>query len=315
MRATRSPIRTSIRLPTWGQGTEKKRRWTWSGSRDAPWPWPRWASSKGSAGKAASPAVPPPGRSRRPCRAAAHGVVAPPYPGSSRSPFTHRRHGANSRPAPEAVPGIGHVALHSRLVLGLPHPAGVEEDPVVLGQLGIGAVDQRVIDVGREHPGLQGCRPGSPRRRPEEGEGGDVGRHPCRLIADQHRPTKTLRLKGRVITKPHTRRRWSNGSSQDPDSPSRPRPPHPAGSPPCAPSPGRHCQCPGCASARSGGRSEAHRQPPLVAQSLPHRRHRARRQAVDDCRMEPHHLLSLSRPSASPARRTARALAAPTPDA
>jgi hypothetical protein len=88
---------------------------------------------------------------------------------------------------PERVADVGHRPFHTRLVPRLLPPRGVHEGPEVGGQIGVAAVDLRVVEVGAVDAGAEVVDDG-PRRHPaEEGEGGHVRRGPGARVEAQHR--------------------------------------------------------------------------------------------------------------------------------
>ena len=89
--------------------------------------------------------------------------------------------------APEAVPDIRHRPLDPRLVPGLQRPGRVDQAAVMRGELGIGPVDLRVVEVGLVDPGLQVVRHQPGRDAAEERERLDVALGPGPLVHLQHR--------------------------------------------------------------------------------------------------------------------------------
>ena len=154
------------------------------GSRVRPWPSASWRARRGAAagpggarprGRRRPPpaCAPASGRARR-CPATASDQVAACARIVARS--------MNSRPAEEAVAHVGHHALDARLVLGVRHPRRVDEAAVVVGELGVAAV-QRAGRRGRpSRRRCPGCRaPGDAgsrrrtRRRPRGRPGTRAG--------------------------------------------------------------------------------------------------------------------------------------------
>ena len=88
---------------------------------------------------------------------------------------------------PERVADIGHRAFHPQFVLRFPRAGGVDQGAVVLGQLGIGAIDLRVVQIRLVHPGLEVVRHQPGRDPAEELERGHVRLGPGTLIHPQHR--------------------------------------------------------------------------------------------------------------------------------
>jgi hypothetical protein len=75
-----------------------------------------------------------------------------------RRPGLHLRQAGELPAPPERVPDIRHRPLHLRLVTRLPRSCRIYQAAVMRGQLSIGAVDPRVIQVRPVHPGLQVVR-------------------------------------------------------------------------------------------------------------------------------------------------------------
>jgi hypothetical protein len=76
----------------------------------------------------------------------------------------------NSRPFQPRVPDIGHLPLDAGLVLRFAGPRRVDQDAVVRGELGIGLVQLRVVEVGLFHASLQIVRDQPGRAAAEERE-------------------------------------------------------------------------------------------------------------------------------------------------
>ena len=121
----------------------------------------------------------------------------------------------------ERVAGIGHRSFHPGLVPRFEGPSRVDQRAVVGGQLGKGPVDQRVIEVRGDHPGLEvvGHDRAAGRRRRT--------RRPATWASTQERwsifstgRTNMSREKASTMMKPHTRRQRSvAGSNQRPNNP------------------------------------------------------------------------------------------------
>ena len=148
------------------------------------------ASTNGSAGSGLSASF-----SAAANTAAGRGAVqrtARPGPGDLGAPAfrlgLHLRQAGELPPAPERVPHVRHRPLDPRLVGGPEHPRRVREEPVVRGQLGIGPVDLRVIQVRPVHPGLEVVRDQPGRHPAEERERRHVAFAPPLLVQPDHRP-------------------------------------------------------------------------------------------------------------------------------
>jgi hypothetical protein len=89
---------------------------------------------------------------------------------------------------PERVPDIRHRTLHLRLVTRLPGPGRVYQAAVVGGQLRIGPVDLRVIQVRPVHPGLEVVGDQPRRDSAEELERRHMALGPRPLIHLDHGP-------------------------------------------------------------------------------------------------------------------------------
>ena len=109
------------------------------------------------------------GRLEHPQRLAALQRPRIPQPGDLAAPAhrvaLHLGQRAELAASPERVPHIGHGSFHPGFVLGFERPRGVDQGAVVGGQLGVGPVDLRVIQVGFVHPGLEVVTH-QPRRHP-----------------------------------------------------------------------------------------------------------------------------------------------------
>ena len=120
---------------------------------------------------------------------------------------------AGELPAPpEAVADIRHRPFHLRLVLRLAGPGRVDQAAVMRGQLGIGPVDLRVIQIRPVHPGLQVVRHQPGRHSAEEPERRDMALGPRMLVhaddrADEHVPRAAQHHRERVHRVPASRRR------------------------------------------------------------------------------------------------------------
>ena len=93
--------------------------------------------------------------------------------------------------APEAVADIRHRPFHPGLVAGLQRPGRVDQAAVMGGELGIGPVELRVVEVGLVDPGLQVVRNQAGRDAAEEGERLDMALDPGPLVHLQHRAGRT----------------------------------------------------------------------------------------------------------------------------
>lgn len=120
-------------------------------------------------------------------------VQRPARPRAGDLPRPHQRRGAHlgqrgelSTP-PERVTNVGHRPLDLRLVAGLERTGGVDQRPVVGGQLRIRAVDLRVVEVGLVHAGLEVVRDQPRRDAAEVGERLHVRGGPLRLVHHQRR--------------------------------------------------------------------------------------------------------------------------------
>ena len=100
-------------------------------------------------------------------------------------------------PLPHGVPYIGHLALDAWFVLWFQGSCWIDETAVVLGELSIGAVQERVVDVRLDHAGLQIVTDEPGRHRPEELEGGHVARRPGALVHDEHRAHEHVTAEGK----------------------------------------------------------------------------------------------------------------------
>src|SRR5664279_4242679 len=103
-------------------------------------------------------------------------------------PGLHVGQAGEAASAPERVPHVGDHSFDPGLVLRLLGPRRVDQAAVVLGHLRIGPVEQRVVEVGTDHPGLQVVG-NQPQRHPaEELPRRNVRGHPGGGIHAQHRP-------------------------------------------------------------------------------------------------------------------------------
>ena len=102
-------------------------------------------------------------------------------------PLLHGRFRGPLPAGPERVADVGHRPLHPRLVPRLLPPGGVDEGAEVGGQLGVGAVDLRVVEVGAIDAGAQVVDDGPAGHAVEEGEGGHVRGAPGERVEPQHR--------------------------------------------------------------------------------------------------------------------------------
>ena len=127
---------------------------------------------RGRGGAVQRPARPPPGDFR----------------GPALGPGLHLLQRGELPAPPEAVPDIRHRPLDPGLVAGLDRAGRVDQAAVVCGELGIGPVDLRVIQVGLVHPGLEVVRDQPRRDAAEERERRDVALGPGPLVHHQHRP-------------------------------------------------------------------------------------------------------------------------------
>ena len=110
---------------------------------------------------------------------------------------------------PERVPHIGHGSLHPGFVLGLERARRVDQGAVVHGQLGVGAVDLRVIQVGFVHPGLEVVTHQPGRHSAEELERRDMTRAPRGLIHPDHRAHEQVpRTRQHHHERPHRDPAW-----------------------------------------------------------------------------------------------------------
>jgi hypothetical protein len=83
---------------------------------------------------------------------------------------------------------VGNHPLAAGLVLGLSDPGGVQQHPVVVGELRVGPVELRVVEVGLQHPVLQVVEHDALRQPSEERRRRNVGGHPLGLVHDKGRP-------------------------------------------------------------------------------------------------------------------------------
>ena len=83
---------------------------------------------------------------------------------------------------PKRVADIGHRPLDLRLVTGLPGASRVDEGSVVLGQLGVGAVDLRIVEVRLVDAGLEVIGDQPRRAAAEEGKRLHVAARPFGLV-------------------------------------------------------------------------------------------------------------------------------------
>jgi hypothetical protein len=88
------------------------------------------------------------------------------------------------------------LAFDPRLVLGFDGAGGVDEAAIMRGELRVGAVEPRVVDVGLEHPGLEVVAYEATRAGVEEGERLDVTRRPGALVHRQDRAHEHVAAEG-----------------------------------------------------------------------------------------------------------------------
>ena len=206
--------RASSRLPISRHGTEYKVRPTITCASGATLGRLQVAGSNGCSGSGssagASAAVntsatvrPSSGRGRRCPATWTHQASASAVIAARRRP---------AAPGEEAGADIPLVRLDDSLVPGMIGPGRVDQAPVVGGQLGIAAVDLRVIQVRLAHPGLEVVRHQPPRRPAEELERGHVRLDPGPLghahrRADEQVPRVRQHHRERPHPPPPARRR------------------------------------------------------------------------------------------------------------
>ena len=87
----------------------------------------------------------------------------------------------------ERVPNVGHRPLDARFVLGFSGPRRVDQGAVERGELAVGQVDLRVIQIRAHHPGLEVVAHQPRRDAAEELERRHMRSVPGRLVHPQHR--------------------------------------------------------------------------------------------------------------------------------
>ncbi len=111
---------------------------------------------------------------------------ARPRPGHLDTPHQRPRPGVGQAgevpPGKVAVPHIRHGPLHARLVLRFPGPRRVDQHAVVMGELVIGPVDLRVVEIRLDHPGLQVVRHQTAGQTTEELSRRHMGGDPLGLV-------------------------------------------------------------------------------------------------------------------------------------
>jgi hypothetical protein len=124
---------------------------------------------------------------KRPARPPTGHLQAPDLGG-----LLHRRQARELAPGEETVAHVRDGPLHPRLILGLSGPGRVHEHAVVAGQLRVGAVQLRVVQVRGDHAGLEVVGHQPPRRPTEEAQRGHVRLDPRAQRHRQHRADKQV---------------------------------------------------------------------------------------------------------------------------